>query len=158
MKRYTVSFDVTREQLTKFLDDLGPAVPSINVATYNDGFETEPSEAPHPPKEAKPRAPRASKVNDALLKELESGSRTSGQLGAALVSAGLSKGSLGGALKFLQETNLIVKTPDGQYASLVPVAKTTAASGGVSVTAGSSSLQRAFPWKDDEMNGPPEAA
>lgn len=115
--KYTVTLQLPdREAFFHFVDSIGPLVERL-VVTVDGPPPTQTAEpeadAPPPPKA---RAPRISKVSNAINAALKDGPKTVKQLKEALEAADLSPGSLSTGIATLQRENVLERVGEGLYA------------------------------------------
>ena len=113
MNRYRV--EMSHDELTAFL---AKAKGKVEVEILS----AEPVAKGNPRQAAASRAPRGSKVNEAILGALAAGPQTAKNLKAALENAGLSAGSLSTGLAQLQKAGRVERGADGSYAAKLKMA------------------------------------
>ena len=111
--KYQVTMTLSREELVKFMDS-----GRLTNATVRAVIEQ--SDEQPPVLKRAPRAPSAPgdkiSVNAAILRRLDNGPASIGDLKEALVSAGKSAASLSTGIAALTKSGKIERSSDGEYA------------------------------------------
>ena len=114
MNTYKVTLTLDPKELINFID-FGFAAKATIEPILDTGEVQGNQHAPIMSRRAS-RAPRGSKVNDAILLALQGGERSSKELRKVLEGAGLAAGSLSAGLAVLQRQGHIDRVSEGVYA------------------------------------------